>query len=508
MLYKYVAQRPTDKPMSEDDGHPDSGSENSGFHARSLANSMASNMTGKVDEQFESLQKLLAGLTSGPMSNLVKNLRDLSSLTQEEEDIAPKDLKGALVPFATSIQTVQSSIAAIETDLLALRVSNDQISDALVSFEGYLIGHAVFFKKIELRLSGASPDEAEDQGGDFTDEVRSRNETSQGSVAAYAEGLNDICLEVQDAIAHRLGLEPLSSDYVPDQDAVPLTSENLAAYLSGTVARSERSEGSSAGRGGTYRDAFNTRRGDAHVKISRYVDRAWGALNGGLSTATALPLVSDGNSIFSEQKVSWSRFREELKGDLPSAEGDKREALIFVSQDVEVEMTRCDEALKFFLDKSATSALQNVVKHVSGFVSCEADHRVLETVREMSQKATDFLDSRYGTGVGDPSVPKDSLRNHLLWGDRIVSAPGAASPYCVSKTKAGALVAFLAALEKEVGSHAEEEESKIKHYCVIERIRSFFENEMVFRVKGGAVSATSTPRKPASFNQASSKKES
>jgi hypothetical protein len=492
MLYKYVAQRPTGIPFSETDFHSDTVSEGSGFHARSIANSVASNMTGKLDEQFEGLQKLLSRLTGGTMAALVKNLKTLTELT-EDESLTVNDLKRALLPFATSIETVQSGVAAIETDLSKLRVSNDEISDALVNFEGYIIAHAVFFKKIDLILSGASVDDAEDQGDQFADEIRSRNETEQTSVAAYAEGLNATCLEVQDAIAHRLGLEPLSSDYVADPDALPFTIENVAAFSSGTVARSERSEGSSAVVGGTYRDAFNTRRGDAHAKISQYVDKAWVALDDGLSTTTASPFVPEGNRIFSEQKESWSRFRDEVKREAGSAEGDTKQALAFLLQHVEVEIARCDEALICLSVKPATSALQQVVKHVSGFVSCESDNRVLETVREMLHKATQFLALRYGTGVADPSVLKDSLRNHLLWGDRILSAPGSSSLHCVSRTKAGTLVSFLAALEKEVGSHAGEEDSKIKHYCVIERIRSFFENDMTFRVKGAA--GFGTPRK-------------
>lgn len=490
MLYKYVAQSPTDKLMSEDDFHPDSESETSGFHARSVANSMASNMTGKVDEQFESLQELLSGLTSGPMSKLVKNLKELSSLT-DDDSLTPRDLKRALAPFATSIQTVQSSVAAIEKDLSALRVSYDEISDALVSFEGYLIGHAVFFKKIELRLSGVSPDEAEEQGDEFTDEVRDRNDTIQASVAAYAEGLNATCLEVQDAIAQRLELTPLSSDYVPDPEALPFTMENVAAFSSGTVARSERSGGSSAGGGYKYRDDFNALRGEAHGEISAMleilaatIDFPHGKNLGGLRKKLA--------DTIQAQETKFDQFLELMGSATPVGEDEavmRHEALANVGRDLDEEVRlyrslRTDiEALKLPSGSDASSAdkFKPIVSALSSFLMSPKDGEVTCDLARMTQRVDALL---VLFNLGRPELPLrlSDLYDHLVLDKGLKDCRGER----LEKKTLNKVHALLTTL-----NHVED----LTHYKMIDSIRVQFEAGFSGAATGGGTATPSGKRK-------------
>lgn len=487
MIYIYKRSAISNYREADAVSHRTSASAMSGTAAMGLR------LAAKMEELALSVDSLKSGVFSDIKKDIQALLGQINTPTLEK-----KQLMTTVDSLVMNMEVLATEVSEIAGSVDDLDAYNKSLVTKCTSLEEGLLTSLVSLTRVSrLLCDGLSKEDADSAADDLERDI----------IETGGEGTEytDRILSEAEAVNQKL------TGFFASQNTFDFDFEAPVAAASGgllSVAALEKHTRQYEGSGGRYRDAFNTRRRDAHVKISQYVVKAWGAVDNGLSTETASPLVLEGRSIFSEQQESWSRFREELKGDLSSTEGDKREALMFVSQDVDVEITRFEEALRCLSGKPATSALQQVVKHVSVFVSCESDNGVLETVRKMLHKATQFMALRYGTGVGDTSVLKDSLRNHLLWDDHILSAPGASSLHCVSRTKASALVSFLSALEKEVGSHAEEEESKIKHYCVIERIRSFFENDMTFRVKGAAASGTSTPGKQASFNQASSKKES
>lgn len=465
MLYKNIAQT---KPGVLSDRVSDNGSDGSSFHARSIANSVASNMTGKLDEQFSELQKLLSGLTTGTMSKLVLDLQELASLA-EDDNLTAKELKRALVPFSNSIKAVQDGVGAIERDLLALRASNDEISDALLTFEGYIINHAVFFKKIDLILSGTDVYDAEDQGDDFAAEIRARNETEQASIQAYTEGLNSVCLEVQDTIARRLGLEPLSSDYIGDPSALRLTGDLLSALSSNAVVRDKSvHDGSSAG-SYKYRDEYNVLRGEAHVALSESLDV--------LTASLAFPygknfvaLKKQLGTIIQEQENKFEQFLTRMESESVNGQEDplRQEALSNIARDLaeEVGMYQAVKAAlkNVKLYSSATSsaeALKPIVSQLSSFLMSPKDVNISFSLARMTQQVDDLLEL-YGVSVPDLPVRLSDLHDHLVLGIGLKESKG---DKLDKKTLVKVRDLLVTLRDRE----------DISHYAAIDAIRTQFE---------------------------------
>lgn len=462
MLYKIIAQN---TGVSFGDSDSDGGSVGS-FRFPSNA-SIASNMTGKLEEQFENLQTVLAGLTGGTMSKLVSDLQDLSCLT-EEDSITPKDLKRALVPFSKSIQAVQAGVVAIEKDLLALRASNDEITEALLTFEGYIIDNAVFFKKIDLVLSGVSVDEAEDEGDDFADDIRARNESAQTSVAAYTEGLNAVCLEVRDTIARRLGLEPLSSDYIGDPNAVRLTGALLSALSSAKVAGREKSDGSSVG-GYKYREDFNTLRGEAHAEMADMLEVLNGSIAFPLGKNFAL-LKKQLVGKIQAQEAKFEQFFGRIETESSRGEEDalRQEALANIARDLatEVQMYQAvRQGLSALRMSSAASAGADALKpfasQLASFLMSPKDASIAVSLVRMEQQVDELL-PLFSVIVSELPVRLSDLHDHLVLGVGLKESKGDKLDK-KTLTKVRELLRGL------------RDQEDIRHYAVLDTIRTQFE---------------------------------
>jgi hypothetical protein len=473
MLYKNVAQTSV---MSFSGDVSDYGSEDS-FSAPSIANSVASNMTGKVEEQFDELQKTLSRLSGSTLGLLVSELQKVSDLGSDE-DLTSKDLKRALGPVTGALEAVQQAVGGIEADLLALRASNEEISSALLTFENYMIQNAVFFKKVDLVLSGVTLDEAEDDGDDFAQEIRERNEDVQGTVQAYTKGLNEIGLEVQQNIATRLGLEPVLGDYVPDPSVVRLTGEALSAFTalpSGKSVAKGLYEGASVG-GFKYREDYNALRGETHSGLVDVLEI--------LTASIAFPLGKNFGQIKSmlfqklqDSKSSFELFLNSLDDVSTSSpdDGVTAEALANVARDLETEVHLYSSVItKLQVAKitnsspvSSAAALKPIVSELSSFLMSPKDDSVSFSLARMGQQVIDLI-ALYSVSVPSLPVRLTDLQDHLILGHGLKLCK---SDTLAKKTLERVLV-VLQTLQEEASG-----ETGLLYYRMVDTLQSHFDGE-------------------------------